>query len=306
VLVPGVGTEINGARRWFVVMGIMVQPSEFAKLALIIVISALIIKAGDRLHSFSQGLVSPLIFTSVICFLILCEPDFGTTVITGCLALTLLVIGGVRIQKFLMLLLAFAPLLFFYAFHRLGHVEDRIMQFLDRQPGCQLDFSLMAIGSGGLSGVGLGGSQCKLNFIPECESDFIFSIIGEELGFIGTSLVIFLFAALIFHGSRIIRGIRNRFGFMMASGVLLLISAQALVNIVVVVGMAPTKGLPLPFISSGGSSLMALMMGTGLFLNIARNPDLQTEMIRDEQCESWFQRLTTPHVLVSEGGNDDP
>jgi cell division protein FtsW len=151
----------------------------------------------------------------------------------------------------------------------------------------------------------LGGSQCKLSFIPECESDFIFSIIGEEMGFVGTTLVIFLFAALIFHGTRIVRGIRNRFGFQMATGVLLLIAAQALVNIAVVVGMAPTKGLPLPFISSGGSSLIALMLGTGLFLNIARNPDLPSEIIRDELCEPLFQRVSLPNLLVSEGGNDD-
>lgn len=291
VLIPALGAEINGARRWFLLGGQMVQPSEFAKLGLIVIVASLIVRAGDQIADFNRGLLPALGATAVICLLILREPDFGTCVITGCLAVTLLVIGGVRIQYFAYMTLFVAPVVFMYAYNRFDHVADRVFRFLNRPPGGQVDMSLMAIASGGPVGSGLGASRMKLNLIPECESDFIFAIIGEELGFIGTALVLFLFCALLYHGIRILLGVRNRFGFIMATGILLLISAQALVNITVVVGLAPTKGLPLPFISSGGSSLIALMMGIGLFLNIARNPDLTSEPIMDEFCEAWADRL---------------
>lgn len=305
VLIPGVGAEINGARRWFLIGGQMVQPSEFAKLGLIVVLAALLVRSGDRVTQFMHGTLPPLAAASIICFLILNEPDFGTSVIAGCLSITLLVIGGVAIRHFTVMTMILAPLLFLYAFGNLDHVSARFGMFMDRPVGGQLDFSLMAIASGGVFGAGLGASQCKLNFIPECESDFIFSIIGEELGFMGTSAVVLLFAGLIVFGVRIVLGIKNRFGFIMAFGVLLLISAQALVNIAVVVGMAPTKGLPLPFISSGGSSLIALMMGVGLFLSIARNPDAASEPVRDEFCEYWFHRLASPFHKFTAGERDD-
>ncbi|MFH2002573.1 MAG: putative peptidoglycan glycosyltransferase FtsW, partial [Planctomycetota bacterium] len=288
VLIPCFGAEINGARRWFRIAGNMAQPSEFAKLGVIIVVASLIVRAGNQIQDFNRGLLPALAAVSLICLLILKEPDFGTAAITGCLAVTLLVIGGVKIKYFTAMTLFLAPLMFIYAYSSMGHVAARIGRFLNRPPGGQVDMSLMAIALGGPSGAGLGASRMKLNLIPECESDFIFAIIGEELGFIGSALVLFLFCALLYHGIKIILGIRNRFGFIMATGILLLITAQALVNITVVVGLAPTKGLPLPFISSGGSSLIALMMGIGLFLNIARNPDLTSEKIKDKLCEAWF------------------
>ena len=283
----------------------MVQPSEFAKLGLIIVLAGLMVKAGDQIQHFVRGTLPPLAGASVICVLILNEPDFGTSVIAGCLSITLLVVGGVTIHHFLVPTLVMLPLLFIYAYSSMGHVVARLGMFVDRPPGGQLDKSLMAIASGGLFGTGLGGSQWKLNFIPECDSDFIFAIIGEELGLAGTLAVALLFSGLIFFGIRIVLGIKNRFGFIMAFGVLLLVSAQALVNMAVVVGMAPTKGLPLPFISSGGSSLIALMMGMGLFLNIARNPDAGAEPVRDELCEYWLHRLASPFLKLTAGERDD-
>jgi cell division protein FtsW len=305
VLIPGVGAEINGARRWFLVGGQMIQPSEFAKLGLIVVLAALMVRSGNRITQFARGTLPPLAAASVICFLILNEPDFGTSVIAGCLSITLLVVGGVTIRHFTVMTLILAPLLFIYAYGNLEHVAHRFGIFMDPPQGGQLDFSIMAIASGGLFGTGLGASYCKLYRIPECESDFIFSIIGEELGFLGTAAVVLIYVGLIFFGIRIVLGIKNRFGFIMAFGVLLLVSAQALVNIAVVVGLAPTKGLPLPFISSGGSSIIALMMGIGLFLNIARNPDAASEPVRDEFCEYWFHRLASPFLKLTPGERDD-
>jgi cell division protein FtsW len=288
------GREINGACRWYRILGITVQPSEYAKLGLIIVLASLIVRAGERIETFLHGTLPSLLAIAAVCLLILMEPDFGTTVITGGLALTLLVIGGVRKRHFFILSAAGAPALLLYAFNNLDYVVVRLEKFFNRPVGGHVDFSLMAMASGGPVGKGLGASHLKLNFIPECESDFIFSIIGEEMGFLGTGLVLFLFVGLLYFGIKILLGVRNRFGFIMATGVLLLIAVQALVNMAVVVGMAPTKGLPLPFISSGGSSLIALMMGVGLFLNIARNPDLSSEKIGDEFFEARLRRLVSP------------
>jgi len=296
VLLPGVGARINGAQRWYLILGQMIQPSEFAKLGLIIVLSSLIVRAGKDIELFWRGTLPSLLAIAAVCMLILAEPDFGTAAMTGCLGLALLAIGGVRIKHFSSLFLVSAPLLFFYAHQKLDYVGVRIGKFLDRPLGGHVDFSLMALASGGALGKGLGASHLKLNFIPECESDFIFSIIGEELGFLGTALIILLFAGLIYHGMKVLLGIRNRFGFILATGILLMISGQALVNIAVVVGMAPTKGLPLPFISSGGSSMIALMMGVGLFLNIARHPDLSSEKVSDPLVENWFDRIVSPVV----------
>ncbi len=293
VLVPGIGARINGARRWFLLSGVMVQPSEFAKLVLIVVVSSVVVKAGENITLFFKGLVPPLIACVPVCALILVEPDFGTTVIAGCLTVTLMAIGGVSIRQLAMFVGGTAPLLILFTHMRLGHVGSRLSEFMNPAETGQAGFSLMAMASGGFLGTGLGGSFCKLNFLAECESDFIFSIIGEELGFWGASMVIALFAVLIYHGIRILLGIRNRFGFMLATGILLLLSAQALVNVAVVIGMAPTKGLPLPFISSGGSSLIALMMAVGLFLNIAGKPDLSSEKINDEFFEAKLFRIVT-------------
>jgi len=302
VLIPSLGVEVNGARRWFRFMGFMIQPSEFAKPALIIVLASLMVRAGNSIQNLTQGFLPPLIAIAVICSLILRGPDFGTTVITGGLGVTLLVIGGVRIGNFLLLTSVMAPLLFLYAFSSMEHVSKRVTNFLVHVEGSQIHHSLVAIASGGFIGTGLGASIWKLNFIPECDSDFIFAIIGEELGFFGTSLVICLFAAVLYHGVIIIRGVKNRLGFYLATGIVLLITTQALVNMVVVVGMAPTKGLPLPFISSGGSSLIALMMCVGLFLNIAKNPEATSEPVRDEFCESWLEKIAASVQKTSSGG----
>ena len=303
VLIPGLGAEVNGARRWFKIFGFMLQPSEFAKLALIITVSCLIIRARERVRTFFQGFLPPLTVITLLCTLILCAPDFGTCVIAGALGVTLLVIGGVRIKYFLVIALVMAPMLFLFAFNNFGHVAGRVKGVLEVKPGSQLHHSLMAFSRGGPLGQGLGGGEWKLYHLPECDSDFIFSIVGEELGFLGTTLVVVCFMAILLHGMRILRGIKNRFGFLMATGVLLHLTTQALVNMAVVVGLAPTKGLPLPFISSGGSSMIALLLGMGLFLNIARNPDLSSEPVGDALFERAMQRIMTPVRLAIAGGN---
>ena len=301
------GAQINGSRRWFLFFGNMIQPSEFAKPIVVIVTAALVVRAGDALRSFRKGFFPPLAAMAVVAGLILLEPDFGTSMITAFLVVLLLVIGGVRIRHFLLLGIVAAPLVCGFAYRHFAHVEDRVERFIQRPVGGQVDLSLVAIGSGGVFGAGLGESRCKLGFIPECDSDFIFAIIGEELGLLGTTAVLLLYCLLIYHGLRVLMGIRNRFGFYVAAGMLLLVVTQAVVNVAVVLGVAPTKGLPLPFISSGGSSLLALCLGMGLFLNIASKPDLPSVPVQDSWHTRWTSMFSMHPVLrLQAGGNHDP
>ena len=301
------GAQINGSRRWFLLFGNMFQPSEFAKPVMVIVTAALLVRAGDAVDTLRRGFLPPLAAASVIAGLILMEPDFGTAMITAFLAVLIMSIGGVKIRNFVLLGLVAAPLVCGFAYTRFAHVEARVERFIQRPVGGQVDLSLMAIGSGGVLGTGLGESRCKLGFIPECDSDFIFAVIGEELGLLGTTAVLLLYGLLLYHGLRVLMGIRNRFGFNVAAGMLLLVAVQAVVNVAVVLGVAPTKGLPLPFVSSGGSSLLALCLGMGLFLNIASKPDLPSVPVQD----SWHTWLVSrfsadPSLRLQAGGNHDP
>jgi cell division protein FtsW len=224
----------------------------------------------------------------------------------GAMAVLLLVIGGAKISHFVLLISLGAPLLFFFAYSNMDHVRARIEGFIEPSGSGQVAQGLVALGSGGVFGNGLGAGVAKLYFVPLCESDFIFSIIGEELGFVGTSGVILVFAFLIYHGMKVLLGIKNRFGFILALGVLLLIATQALANIAVVLGLAPAKGIALPFISSGGSSMMVLMMGVGIFMRIARYPDLPAPRFGGESVPSYFQRLLTPvGKMIRRGEGDD-
>jgi cell division protein FtsW len=287
--IPGLCGAVNGACRWFRIGGFMIQPSEFAKLGLMVILASMVVKSGDDIQSFFKGFLPPVLVTLLVCLPILIEPDFGTCVLTGGIAVLLLVIGGARIVHFIAIVGVCAPLLFLFAFNNMGHVKERIVSFLNPQGTGQVAEGLTALGSGGLIGKGLGGGISKLYYVPLCESDFIFSIIGEELGFVGTSGLILIFVLLIYHGMKVLLGVKNRFGFILALGILLLIATQALANIAVVLGLAPAKGVALPFVSSGGSSMMALMMGVGIFMRIARHPDLPAPRFKEEFVPSLFR-----------------
>ncbi len=293
VLVPirGFSGEINGSSRWFRLGDFMVQPSEFAKLGLVIVLASLIIRSGDNIRSFFKGFCPAALAAALVCLPILVEPDFGTCTLTAAIAVILLFVGGARILHFVMAVFILAPLLFLFAYSSMNHVRERIEGFIQGSESGQVAAGLTALGSGGLYGSGLGGGASKLYYVPLCESDFIFSVIGEELGFLGTSCVILVFVLLVYFGIKVLLGIRNRYGFILALGVLLLISTQALTNIAVVLRVAPAKGIALPFVSSGGSSLMMLMMSVGLFIRIARHPDLPAPRFREEYVSTLFRRV---------------
>lgn len=266
---------INGARSWIIFGNNQFQPSEFIKLCLIIILSKLMSSKKDKMVTFKTGFAPALIIISVIVILILLEPDFGTAAVVAILSVCMLFIGGARKLYLTTLIISGASLV------SIAVVADpirfgRITAFTDpyKDPhgtGYQLIQSLYAIGSGGLFGQGLGGSLQKFFYLPEQHTDFIFSIISEEFGFIGASVIIILFFIFAARGYKISMDSDNLFGCFLASGITTMIIVEATINIAVVTGLMPVTGITLPFISYGGSSLVFKMIGVGILLSISRN-----------------------------------
>jgi cell division protein FtsW len=275
VLIPGLGREISGARRWFRFKFISFQPSEFVNLALIIYMADFICRKGEQIKTLFKGFIPPICILGAVSLLILLQPDLGTTIALGSVVLIMLYIAGVRASYIASLILCSLPMVYILVFS-VPYRRARILAFLNpwldpKGSGFQIIQSQIAIGSGGLFGVGLGHSQQKLFYLPAAHTDFIFSIIGEELGLIGTLGVIVLFMIFIQQGLKIIKNAQDKFGYFLAQGLVLMISLKAIVNIGVSCGVFPTKGLPLPFISYGGSSLIFDMVSLGILINIARS-----------------------------------
>jgi cell division protein FtsW len=262
-----------GARRWLKLGPIGFQPSEMAKLVLIIFIADIIDRKQSKNKEFKKCVLPVLIITGIFSLLIYIEPDLGNTVILAVLFMVMLFVGGAKIRHLLSIILCAMPLLYI-AVLRVGYRKGRLLAFLNPEDdimgkGYHLYQSLIAFGSGGLFGKGLGASTSKLFFLPQPHTDFILAIIGEELGFAGVSVIIILFALILYRGIRIALGAPNLFGTMMAVGISSLIAMQTIINIAVVTACIPTKGLPLPFLSFGGSSLIFNLIGIGIMLNIS-------------------------------------
>ncbi|MDR4505365.1 MAG: putative lipid II flippase FtsW [Candidatus Scalindua sp.] len=276
VLIPGVGSVINGARRWIRFGSYFgVQPSEFVKLAMIIFVSSYIAKNQGSMSDFVKGFVLPLVIIGGVSLLVLVEPDFGTTLFIMFVSLILVIVGGTRIVYFVFTLMAAVPFIYESIYKIKPYQMKRILVFLDpwRDPqgdGYQIVQSWITLGSGGISGLGLGEGRQKLFFLPVSSSDFIFSIIGEEFGFIGTSSIIIMFGLLAWYGIRVSKQAPDMFGSLLALGITLTIALQSAMNIAVVTGAIPTTGIPLPFISTGGSSLFLSLLGMGMLLSIAK------------------------------------
>ncbi|MCK9431731.1 MAG: putative lipid II flippase FtsW [Candidatus Omnitrophica bacterium] len=274
VLVPGLGREVSGAQRWFRFKFISFQPSEFANLALIVYIADFISRKEDKIKMLLEGFTPAICMLGVVALLILLQPDLGTVIALSVVVLTMLFIAGARGKYILNLILCSLPALYFLVFS-VPYRRARILAFLNpwldpKGMGFQIIQSQIAIGSGGVFGRGLGHSQQKLFYLPAAHTDFIFSIIGEELGLLGNLGVIVLFLIFIQQGLKIIKNAQDRFGYFLALGLVLMISVKAIINIGVSCGIFPTKGLPLPFISYGGSSLIFDMVSLGILINIAR------------------------------------
>jgi len=268
------GTVVSGAKRWLRLGPLSFQPSEIAKITVIIFLAWYIDRKASKMKNFKDGLLKPLIIIVIILLLIFLERDFGIPFLIFVITVFLLIAGGSNLLYVAYAGLASIPVMIFVIIkepYRLRRMTTFLHPLADPQgSGWQLSQSLIALGSGGFSGVGLGQSRTKMLFLPESHTDFIFPIIGEEFGFVGTMIILLLFCALFMLGIRIALNAKNLFGSLLAFGITIMIAFQMIINIAVSIGIFPTKGLSLPFISFGGTSILVMFTGIGILLNIGK------------------------------------
>ncbi len=275
VLVPHVGVVVNGARRWIGGGAVSLQPSEFAKLGLVMYLAAVLSARGERIVSLVRGLFPLCALVLVMAMLVYMEPDMGTASLLVFTAFAMLFAAGARFEHLIAIALATVPPAVLMVFGS-PYKRARVFAFLDpwkdpQNTGFHIVQSLLALGSGGMLGVGLGESRAKFFYLPEQYTDFIFSVLGEELGIAGTLTVVILFVVLAYRAVRIAVAAPDRFGFFLAVGCAAMIVIQAFVNIGVVTSSWPVTGVPLPFISFGGSSLIVSLIAVALILNVGRH-----------------------------------
>jgi cell division protein FtsW len=275
VLVPSLGVAAKGARRWLRLGPISIQPAEMVKLITVIYLAAYLTRKEDGITIFRSGLLPALIVVGLLSGLVLLEPDLGTVVVMGLVTCGLLFLGGARVAHLMTLGLCAVPAALVLVLGS-SYRRQRLMTFLApwkdaSDAGFQITQSFLAFGSGGPFGVGLGEGKQKLFFLPEAHTDFVLALVGEELGLLGTGVIVLLFALFVVRGFQIAARARVPFGRYLGMGITLLIGIQALVNACVVTGLVPTKGLTLPFVSYGGSSLVISLLGVGILLNISRD-----------------------------------
>jgi cell division protein FtsW len=276
VLVPGIGTDRYGAQRWIAIGGPVppVQPSEFAKLALIVYVSAWLAGRGDDVKVFWLGFFPCVLLVGFVAGLVMLEPDLGTSIVLVLTTMTLVFVAGASLRHvamFACISSIVAAMLIFAGEYR----TDRVFAFTSAENdpsgrGFQTLQLLIALGSGGIHGLGLGASRQKFFYVPGAHTDGIFAIIGEELGFIGAAMVILLFAVLVIRGFRVILRARDDFGSLLAVGVISWIAYQAIINVGGITRTIPLTGIPLPFLSYGGSALLSMMAGIGILLSVSR------------------------------------
>ncbi len=274
IFVPGVGVELGGSRRWIrMPFGFFLQPSELIKYALIIFFAHSLAKKGDGVRAFTVGFLPHIIIIALVILLVLVQPDFGSAVIITTVGFLMMFVAGVRIQHLAGCCILALPFLIHVgmsAQYRLSRLKSFLDPWSDPlSSGFQIIQSLVAFGCGGLWGAGVGKGIQKLFYLPQPQSDFIFSVIGEELGFVGVISVIVLFGALIVKGLTVSIRSRDPFNKYLAFGITSLIGIQAFLNMAVAMGMLPTKGLPLPLISLGGTSMIVNLAGIGILLSIS-------------------------------------
>jgi len=273
VLIPGVGKMAGGSRRWLPLGPISFQPSELAKFTVVIYLAAYIDRNKDKMKNFKNGILPPLIVIGSMAILILMEPDLGTAVTLSAVAAAMIFIGGIKVSSFIILSI-FSVLLSLGAIISEPYRRERLLTFLNpwQDPldsGYHIIQSLLALGSGGLFGVGAGNSHQKFLYLPEPGTDFIFAVLGEEFGLIGTLFIISLYFILAWRGLRIAARVDDPFASMLAVGITSMIIIQALINMAVVTSLMPVTGITLPLISYGGSSLVINLTALSLLLNIS-------------------------------------
>ena len=279
VLIPHIGAESNGARRWLGFSALSLQPSEFAKITLVIYLASVLAKSGGAVRDLRRGIFPLATLTLIAGALVLMEPDMGTASLLVMTAFAMFYAAGARISHILLLTAAMLPPAAIAVLHS-SYKRARVLAFLDpwkdpQNTGFHIVQSLLALGSGGVFGLGLGVSRQKFFWLPEPYTDFIFAILGEELGLIGAVSVVILFVILAYRAIRIAVGAPDRFGFFLAVGCAAMIVIQAFINIGVVTSSWPVTGVPLPFISFGGSSLVVNLVAVALLINIGRRRAVQ-------------------------------
>jgi len=274
VIIPGVGVSINGSRRWLNVLGLSMQPSEFAKYAMVIFMAGALDRLGGGIRKLFTGVVPVLMVPGVMFLLILEQPNLSTGGSILICALAMLFCAGLKKRHIALLGTGGLILGAFYAWSA-PYRRERLLSFRDpfakmSDEGYQLSQSLIALGSGGIFGMGLGQGRQKFAYLPYPESDFIFAIVGEDFGLFGCLVVVAMFAAFVFFGLRVAINCTDRYGSLLAAGITSMIGLQAFINMGVVTGILPTTGLPLPFFSAGGTSVSMIMAAVGILLNISR------------------------------------
>jgi cell division protein FtsW len=267
--VPGIGKQVGGACRWFRIFGFSFQPSELAKFALIVYIADFLSRKKTTVISFLHGFLPVVIVFLVLSLLIVIQPDLGTVIAMGSICFVMLFVGGVHLAHIISFMLLTLPGLYLLVFN-VPYRRRRILAYIDpwadpQGTGFQIIQSLVALGSGGI-----GQGKQKLLYLPAAYTDFIFSIIGEELGFIGTAAIVILFAMFLVQATKICLQATDSFGQYLSFGLISCLVIEAIVNMGVVTSLLPTKGLPFPFISYGGTSLIFNMIYVGLILNVGR------------------------------------
>jgi cell division protein FtsW len=271
--IPHLGIRAGGAVRWLKLGVFSFQVSEMVKIALIVFLAHFLTLKVNRIREFSQGLLIPLIVTGAMAVLILIQPDFGTTVIIAVITLLMIYLAGGRIVHLAGIAALFIPVAVWLLLHK-SYRLARLMTFLDpwkdpRNTGFHIIQSMISFGSGGALGVGIGDGMQKLFYLPEPHTDFILAVIAEESGFIGVALILFLYIVLIIRGFQISLKAPDLFGHLLAAGLTMMIALEAFINIAGVMGLIPLKGLALPFLSYGGTSLLMSLIAVGILLNIS-------------------------------------
>ncbi len=300
VFLPHIGVTAGGARRWIRLWPTTFQPSELVKLAMVIFLARYMSSPGYNTESFGS-FAKPILIMAVFQLVFLRQPDFGSTMSLAFLTFTMLFISGMRLRYIASVLVLALPVV--YKLVMEPYRLRRITSFLDpwKDPlgsGFQLVQSFISLGSGGIAGLGLGESKQKLSFLPASHTDFIFCLVGEELGLIGASVLIALFIFLFIKGISIAGRSNDKFVCYLAYGLTLMISLQALINFAVVTGLVPTKGLPLPFLSYGGSALLVNMAAVGLLLKISKGED---EKVVTEDIAAKARRIARRNIYARKG-----
>lgn len=300
VFLPHIGVTAGGARRWIRLWPTTFQPSELVKLAMVIFLARYMSSPGYNTESFGS-FAKPILIMAVFQLVFLKQPDFGSTMSLAFLTFTMLFISGMRLRYIASVLVLALPVV--YKLVMEPYRLRRITSFLDpwKDPlgsGFQLVQSFISLGSGGIAGLGLGESKQKLSFLPASHTDFIFCLVGEELGLIGASVLIALFIFLFIKGISIASRSKDKFVCYLAYGLTLMISLQALINFAVVTGLVPTKGLPLPFMSYGGSALLVNMAAVGLLLRISKGED---EKVVFENIAAKARRIARRNIYARKG-----